>query len=71
MEELKPFGIELACTDINTRDVVTKPSYARGEATLGGHANDGDRGGCEPRRFNSELTEHDDQVDPLGDEFAD
>ena len=34
MEELKPFGIELACADIDTRDVATRPSYARGEATL-------------------------------------
>jgi hypothetical protein len=73
MENLQAFHVEFAAKDAHTGNIAARPSHARGEAAIDqivGRSNNGDRCSRAPRRVNPRITEHNDYINTLSNEFA-
>jgi hypothetical protein len=73
MEKLQAFHVEFAAKDAHTGNIAARPSHTRGEAAIDQivrRSNNGDCCSRAPCRVNAGITEHDDYIHALSNEFA-
>jgi hypothetical protein len=70
MEKLQAFQVEFAAKDAHTGNIAARPSHARVDQVVGRSGN-WDCCSRAPCRVNPRITEYDDYIHTLSNEFAD